>query len=420
MRYCQKGRGGVEWWRIITFYSFLFAVFNAEVSKVRALSGTLNARFLFEEKYKMTNKPYFCKEITNIIKGIALIMMFIHHFFTFPPWWGDVIDYPIIRELSPYFFEPFKMCVLIFCFLTGYTYFFNGQKNLKYSLRKITDIFIPYWFVFFVFAVIAVLCGYKYSASGFVKELFALQCPTMYFCWYVAFYWATMLIIPFIAKVMAKTKNIHADILLSALIVPYIIRAIRYFLPENTIVNDLLSNLICYFPTVLIGFVFAKYGLFEKLYNSVSKTFTGRIGRIAVLVLLFIASPMGRWYPRSFFIYFEELPVIHKPLPFLINLDILFTPLFIFAAVNLCREIKAVFIKKGLIKIGKYSLLMWFVSCIFFNNSKQVFRPILYFPRNPVLVLLWGLILCMAVSVILNFVVSRLTDWKNKLLFSGK
>lgn len=63
---------------------------------------------------------------------------------------------------------------------------------------------------------------------------------------------------------------------------------------------------------------------------------------------------------------------------------------------------------------------MWFVSCIFFNNSKQVFRPILYFPRNPVLVLLWGLILCMAVSVILNFVVSRLTDWKNKLLFSGK
>ena len=366
----------------------------------------------------MTNKPYFNKEITNIIKGIALIMMFIHHFFTFPPWWGDVIDYPLIRELSSYFFEPFKMCVPIFCFLTGYTYFYSSKKNLKYSLKKITDVGISYWVVFSVFLVIAVLCGYKYSASGLVKELFALQCPTMVFCWYVAFYWVSMLLIPLMARIMSKTKNIHTDILLSALIVPYAIRAIRYFLPENTIANDLLSNLICYFPTVLIGFVFAKYGLFEKLDNFVNKTFSGRISRMAVFVLLFFASPMGRWYPRSFFIYFEEVPFFHKPLPFLINLDIVFTPFFIFAAVNLCKVIKAVFIKKALSKIGKYSLLMWFVSCIFFNNSKQVFRPILYFPRNPVLVLLWGLIMCMAVSVILDFGISKLTYLKNKLLFS--
>ena len=365
----------------------------------------------------MMNKPYFSKEITDIIKGIALIMMFIHHFFTFPPWWGDVIDYPLIRSLSSYFFEPFKMCVLIFCFLTGYTYFFNRQKNLKYSLRKITDIFIAYWCVFLVFAVIAVLCGYQYSASGLVKELFALQCPTMIFCWYVAFYWAGMLMLPLMAKIMAKTKNIHLDILLCVLIFPYTIRAILYFLSDNTIVNNLLSNLICYFPTVLIGFVFAKYGLFEKLDNFVSKTFSGRTGRIALFVFLFIASPMGRWYPRSFFIYFEEMPFIHRPLPFLINLDVVFTPFFVFAAVNLCKEIKAIYIKKGLAKIGKHSLLMWFVSCIFFNNSKQVFRPILYFPRNPVLVLLWGLIMCMAVSAVLDLGIGRLTARKNKLLF---
>ena len=126
---------------------------------------------------------------------------------------------------------------------------------------------------------------------------------------------------------------------------------------------------------------------------------------------------MGRWYPRSFFIYFEEMPFIHRPLPFLINLDVVFTPFFVFAAVNLCKEIEAIYIKKGLAKIGKYSLLMWFVSCIFFNNSKQVFQPILYFPRNPVLVLLWGLIICMAVSAVLELGISRLIARKNKLLF---
>ena len=28
--------------------------------------------------------PYLDREITKMIKGIALVMMFVHHFFTFP------------------------------------------------------------------------------------------------------------------------------------------------------------------------------------------------------------------------------------------------------------------------------------------------------------------------------------------------
>ena len=44
--------------------------------------------------------------------------------------------------------------------------------------------------------------------------------------------------------------------------------------------------------------------------------------------------------------------------------------------------------------VGRYSLLMWFIHCIFFNNCKDIFQPILYWPRNPILVLLWGISIC--------------------------
>ena len=173
-----------------------------------------------------TSLPYFDKDTSNILKGIALIMMFIHHFYTFPTWWLEGISYPLIERLSPYFCAPFQLCVPIFCFLTGYFYFYNKNKSYKYSLKKITDILISYWCVFFVFAIIAVLC-----------------------------------------------------------------------------------------------------------------------------------------------------------------LDY------------------------------QYTLLMWFVSCIFFNNCKAIFQPILYYPHNPVIVTIWGLVLCFVLSYILDIGIKRIQNIKNRFFF---
>ena len=81
-------------------------------------------------------KPYFDKETTDIVKGIALVMMFIHHFFMFPSWWIDGISYPLVAKVSSYLCTPTKLCVPVFCFLTGYFYFFNRHKTYAYSFRK--------------------------------------------------------------------------------------------------------------------------------------------------------------------------------------------------------------------------------------------------------------------------------------------
>ena len=360
--------------------------------------------------------PYFEKNTTAIIKGVALVMMFVHHFFTFPEWWMDGIDYPILKVLAPYFREPLKICVPIFCFLTGYFYYYNKDKSFLYSARKITDILIDYWCVFFLFAFIAIrTVHYVYTPINFLKEMFALTRPTMKFCWYVYFYYSFMLIFPLIVK--ALSKNIHFDLFISTLLLPVLLRVVikifGIFIVNSTI-EQVLNSLALWFPSVLVGFVFAKNELFEKIsyYNISSK---------AIDVFLWIVGlfcvPMGRYFLPSISLNFGILPIVHTKLTVTVLLDFIYAPTFIYCLVNLCRVIELKKTQFVLKQIGKHSLLMWFGSCIFYNNSKSVFQPLLYWPHNPILVLIWGLLICYVFSIALDKGLSIIKNIKNKSVF---
>ena len=49
------------------------------------------------------------RKTTNAIKGTALVLMFIHHFFTFPDWLIDGIDYWWLGSFAEYFNAPTKL-----------------------------------------------------------------------------------------------------------------------------------------------------------------------------------------------------------------------------------------------------------------------------------------------------------------------
>lgn len=354
------------------------------------------------------NLPYFDKDTSNILKGIALIMMFIHHFFTFPSWWGQGISYPLLERLSPYLCAPFRLCVPIFCFLTGYFYFFNKNKSYKYSLKKIADILISYWCIFFISAIIAVFCvDYQYTPENFIKECFALYRPTMCFCWYVSFYIAIMLILPLITKVISK--NIHIDLIITFIIIPCAIRLVEKFSSSDTI-YEILVNLNPWLSIALTGYIFAAYNLFERIYDLNIKMIKNKVFNIIVYLFIAFVVPMGRWAEPTMTIAFDRLPSIN------VSMDAFYAPIFIYVVVNLCKAIDFKSIKFILIQIGKYSLHMWFISCIFFNNSRAIFQPILYYPRIPVIVTIWGLVLCFVPSYILDIGIKRIQSIKNKLL----
>ena len=70
--------------------------------------------------------------------------------------------------------------------------------------------------------------------------------------------------------------------------------------------------------------------------------------------------------------------------------------------------------------IGKYSMYMWYLHCIFFNNSQAFFKPVLYAPRVPVLVLIWGLALGIVAAWLLEKPVSRQHGQKQNSLLNRK
>ena len=212
-----------------------------------------------------TPAPFFNRDIILIIRGIALVMMFIHHFFTFPEWWGDSINYPLLTVLANVFRKPFRMCVPVFCFITGYLYEFQPKKTYRYSLRKITDVLIKYWSVFLPLCAIAAFAlNYRYTLIGFFSEMFALSLyyPTMVFCWYVIFYIISMLLLPVVCKM--QLRNIHFDLFLSLVIIPLLMKVVLHYVPFLN-VRAIIQNLIDCFPVTLVGMIFARYRLLNTI-----------------------------------------------------------------------------------------------------------------------------------------------------------
>ena len=95
---------------------------------------------------------------TNILKGVALIFMYIHHMFTYPGMYIDGISYPSLETFVQIFRHPFNP-VSIFCFITGYTSVFSKNK----TLNKILNILEPIYLIILLIIVTAYLIDSTYN-----------------------------------------------------------------------------------------------------------------------------------------------------------------------------------------------------------------------------------------------------------------
>ena len=137
---------------------------------------------------------------------------------------------------------------------------------------------------------------------------------------------------------------------------------------------------------------------------------------LAVHLFLVVAACMGRWALPDCTLTTVLLPGtgLANSQSVLINMDLIYAPVFIFSLAWILPCLPEV-IRKILREIGRESLLMWFVSSIFFGNARAFFQPILYAPKNPILVLLWGLFLCWLVSWAMDLLIRPLQRAKNRL-----
>ena len=349
--------------------------------------------------------PYFNREATDILKGIALIFMFGHHFWTFPTWWtGSGI--PAFGDWILYLRNPLKICVPVFCFITGYTYFFNKNKNYRYSLKKITHFLISYWTVMVFLVILAyIFSDYRYTPPVFLKELLGFQRPTMIFCWYVSFYCAFMLFLPVLSKVFGRLCLV--DIVLGFFVFPGIFVVLEQTIPMAEF-SELFGNLQIWFPCVCAGYFAAFYNWFEKI-DKVFAYIKEKKLKIVLNICLFLVLPFFRNVYLFFYMYILGTDGERRRIAMQICADAVIVFFFTYAVLYLFREIKfPAQLRRILIQIGKKSMLMWFVSCVFFNTSKNVTQKLLYCTGNPFVILILGTVICYIASVLLNLLISRI------------
>lgn len=343
----------------------------------------------------IVSKSFIDKQYTNAIKGFALVLMFIHHFFCFPDRLVTNIEYEHIDTFASIFHDPTNICVCIFAFLTGYFYYFNKNKTIRYSIKKSTDIYINYLFVFGLMLLLDYFLGcYKPTGKSLLLELLIIDKPNMEFCWYVLFYIMAIFILPFFARIAEKSSvfAFAIGLILPSLIV-FVLNGIKNSFDIGSL--DSIFDVIKYlgwFPSVASGYLFAKKELFQNLDLISGKNILTKV----IISVLFIVVPM---FARSANASF----------------DFIYAPIMIYGLITIFDLIRFKKVLFPLSIIGKYSLLMWFIHSVFFNVSKEYTQPVLYYPHNPVLVLLWGLFLSLAISFIVSYPINLINKIKNKL-----
>ena len=348
----------------------------------------------YPDQYKSSS--FIGRDLTGTIKGVAIILMFFHHFFTMPPMWTSSVS-STYSDLHLEFFEnPTKICVPVFAFLTGLFYYYSSKKTYRYSLKKITDLWINYVIIMIVLMALATVLGvFDYSILGIIEETFALRRDIMVFCWYVLFYFGAMLMLPLFARLRIKGECI---LLVLAIIVPRIIVIIfkRFDQPVFLSISEIME-FYYYLPCVFSGYIIARVDGLNWLHVKMK-----HIKEKYIILYLFIC------------IAFIILPFLIRR--YLIVADFMLTPIFVFGLVSVFKLIKKRALLIPLNILGKYSLLMWFIHCMFFNVCKGYTQPVLYYPQILILVLIWGLLICLALAVIIKKPIDLLVFWKNKVL----
>lgn len=352
------------------------------------------------------------RDTTAALKGIALIFMFLHHFFTFPGFYVEGISYPGLLDFADDFCVPLKICVPVFAFLTGWFYCFNQQKTYRYSLRKITDLYVSYWFVYLPMMVFAVVTGcWEFYPTGVVKEMLALETPIMMFCWYVYFYAAVMLLLPLLIR--AKDHAPAEDVLL-LLILPVSVTSVLAYSGLEGFAWQLVIDLRDWFPSVACGYLCAKYDVFGSFFDRGLSRLRHSFAKIAVLLLMALSAFFGRYYCQ--FLHLGTLEIRGGMYGISYTMDILYAPLFVYSVGCLVQYLRKTLLFPLLGKIGSQSLLMWFLHCVFFNVCKEITQPLIYAPENPVLVMLLALTVCYFAAVGIDKLLKPTLRVKNKVL----
>lgn len=328
-----------------------------------------------------------------MIAGIAVIMMFFFHFFAYPDLQpNNDCYYAPIKHLGvplEQIIAPFgQLCVAIFAFNSG---FIIAKRESEYKIEKrnfkrILKFLIGYWIICLLFLAIGISSQSKIPPLDiFISNLFGLKLSAradyinVAHGWYVTYYILLVALAPALIYLFKRTNLVYdlAIITLLILIIP------------NTHLQ--IKSIIWPINASLIGFIAYKYAIFDTLKKYISRFYNNTIPVVLSIIVLLIvfclrhfASGYNAWW----------------------RFDGIYALLFISAVLSIINHIGST-ARKTLCYIGSISMYLWFIHSIFAVGNDEI-RQILYYPYLPILILVWGIALCIIPSLLIRKIHSLL------------
>ena len=329
-------------------------------------------------------RPLFARVTTDALKGAAVVMMFAHHFFTFPEWFICEGSYPASQGFTELMRLPLAMCVPVFAFLTGFFYARRPRekRTMAHSLGKIGEVLAGHALALLVLLALSRLCGVRTGAGDALLELVGLRSEVSLFNWYICFYILAMLMLPVLLRVPGLGP---AGMFVLTILLPVLLAtAVRALTPGGSLPSvaaQAVLDGVCPLGAGVMAARFASFGRMRKRMTA----------RRALGCLLLCAGAMlaRRFAPRLIL----SLPGLGESWQLRVSMDMLYAPACVFALGNLLDAAPRALLRP-LAAMGRQSLSMWLLSAAFFGASAPLCQRLLYAPVYPAFVLLWGLELC--------------------------
>lgn len=196
---------------------------------------------------------------------------------------------------------------------------------------------------------------------------------------------------PFVGKTINKKPYLFGSIVIVTAFAGEV--ALHQLVPtyKDNCYLQALFNCLAQTPTMILGYVFARIRLFQKvpivdLRGTGSKVLVALDIVVIMFVILFIRSKIG---------------VIVG-----FNLDFFYAPLMIACILYLFNQFQMPKLSKVMISLGNNSVYMWFFHGLFFTAAvRSVYQPFIMVSTNLWIISLWTIVLTYICSVVIKKVV---------------
>lgn len=333
------------------------------------------------------------KEESNMIKGIAIILMMIHHF------WSSMQPIPVkivvmggqISNIELMIGAMCKICVSLFAFLTGWVLYLNPKFNsYSYNFGKAKSFILNYWIVELIFIIagfmfclklpsFSILLANLFGFETGAYEIMGYDYVNVTFAWYVRFYLFLLLSFPILLRSLNLASKVRPLLSFIGFMLFFGIMCYLCRMSDNYFVRKLLAVYFEWIPCVVVGYYFNRYGWFRYFERINTK----------LLCIFFIL----------YLLLYYKFSVGY-------NCDWFSAIILVWLFMKAIHRIHT----KVLVRLGKASMFIWFIHGLFFLPTKPL-EPLILINGNTIALLLLGVFW----SIIFSFMVLYLKDVTLKL-----